>query len=457
MTRLILRRRERGWLTGRGIVVVLALWLAPTIHGDHEMTPHTQSADAGRITAVTHNGPALVQPTNDTDGQTGRYGLGYVFQVGPSTAAVSCNVRTVGVGHWDFENGTDFIVFDDIASISRQAPLVIARNEEDVDPATGKRRVTVNYPITVGFVPLGAKLVDGLAHPDAGTGFGFSQGLRFDLNDKGFFTWDQPSTRVWFLYQLAYDGSALRVTEVQRKPAEAPLRTPDGTWAITDPGISCAIPDGSDLLFAVVARDSARQVAGVTRWRRDGSGWHPVAFYGISGGSEPSLVRDADGSLLYSVRGSGEEGQAVRVWRSRDGGENWYEVLHKPDLRANAPVVLNQAADGTPYVAANDPASFRAALRLWPLNPDRTDVEAPVVARDCVRDFGPAPEGTTWFADHPVSATVRLADGRWHNLLCYRVMAFSTEGVGGETLTPHTGCYIEEVSSTGPTRAPWQF
>jgi len=36
-------------------------------------------------------------------------------------------------------------------------------------------------------------------------------------------------------------------------------------------------------------------------------------------------------------------------------------------------------------------------------------------------------------------------------------MAFSLEGVGGETLAPQTGCYIEEVSSTGPPRAAWEF
>jgi hypothetical protein len=421
------------------------------------MTPTAPATTAGPITAVTRNGAALTQPGDAVEGQVTRYGLGFIFQVGPNTAAVSCNIRTAGVGHWDYENGSDVVVFDDVATLSQQKPVVCARNETDTNPANGKKRVTVNYPIVVGFVPLGAKRADGSAIPGAGSGFGFSQALCFDLNEQGYFTWDQPSTPRWFLHQFAYDGKSFRITAAQMLPADAPLKIGDGQWAVTDPGLSCAVPDGDDLLFAVVAKDSVRQVAGVTRWRRDGPAWRPVIFYGITGGSEPSLIRDADGSLLYSIRGAGEEGKAVRVWRSRDGGENWQQVLHIPDLRSNAPVALDQSANGTPYIAANHPASFRATVCLWPLNPERTGVGAPIIARDSVAEFGPAPEGTTWFADHPTATTVRLADGQWHNLLAYRVMAFGTTGVGGEILTPRTGCYIQDVSAPGPVLVPWRF
>jgi hypothetical protein len=37
------------------------------------------------------------------------------------------------------------------------------------------------------------------------------------------------------------------------------------------------------------------------------------------------------------------------------------------------------------------------------------------------------------------------------------VIAFNTAGVGGETITPRTGCYIEEVLSAGPARSAWDF
>jgi hypothetical protein len=447
---------------GRTSVVALALLLAVVTPGRamaeevKGMTPPAPPA-AGSITAVTRHEPALTQPTAAVEGQVTRYGLGFAFQVGPTTAAIACNVRTAGVGHWDYEDGSDIILFDDLATLGQQKAIVCARNQTATDPATGKKQVTVNYPAIVGFVPFGAKRADGSPHPAAGTGFGFSESLTFDLNEQGFFTWNQPYTMRWVVQQFAYDGKAFRITDTQVKPADAPLKTADGQWAIANPGLSCAIPDGDDLLFAAVAKNETRQVSGVSRWRRDGSAWKPVVFYGISEGSEPSLIRDVDDALLYSVRGAGGEGQAVRVWRSRDGGENWQQVLHVPDLRANAPVVLDQAVDGTPFIAANHPASFRATICLWPLTADRTAVASPITARDCVAELGPAPEGTTWFADHPTATTVRLADGQWHGLLVYRLMAFGTQGVGGEKVTPHTGCCVQEVSAAGPARAPWRF
>lgn len=421
------------------------------------MAPTTQSSGPVTLGPVSRSGPAFRQPTADTGGQVTRYGLGFVFQVGPQTAAVSCNLRTVGKGHWDFEDGSDVILFGDLARLDGQKAVVCSRNVEDTDPATGKKRVVVTYPMVVGFVPFGARRADGTQHPGAGTGFGFSQTACFDLNDEGFFTWKQPYTRSWYVHQLAYDGTAFRVVKMQAKPPDAPLKTADGAWALSAPGLSCALPDGDDLLFAVSADNGTRHASGVSRWRLQEGDWQPVAFYDVSGGSEPSLIRDLDGSLLYSVRSAGAEGGTVRVWRSRDGAQNWEQVLHAPNLRANAPVALNQTADGVPYIAADSPGTYRAKLCLWPLDLRQGTVGTPVIARDCVSDFGPPPEGTTWFADHATATTVRLADGKWHSLLAYRVLAFSGAGVGGETLTPHTGCYLEEVSSAGSPRPGWRF
>lgn len=383
--------------------------------------PTAEPIGLSTITGVTRSTPALTQPGPSVHGQVTRYGLGFVFQVGPTTAAVSCNIRIVGPGRVDFEDGTDVIVFDELTAIASQRAVVCARNDEHTDPATGRRRVAVNYPIVVGFVPYGARRPDGSSHPYAGTGFGFSEVLCHELNDQGFFTLDQPFERQWYVYQFVYDGVAFQVTNRQMKSADAPLTTADGRWSITAPGMSCAIPDGDDLLFAVVARDSQREAAGVSRWRRHDHAWQPVAFVPVSDGSEPSLIRDTDGALLYSVRGAGEEGTAVRVWRSSDSGQSWQQLLHYPALRAAGPVVLNQAADGTPYIAANHRDSLRATMCVWPLTSDRTALLPPIVARDCTADFGPPPEGTVWFADHPTATTVRLADGNWHNLLAYRV------------------------------------
>lgn len=450
----------------------LVTMLAPAVltqcqssaQGADQVSPTTQSVDASGITNVSRSGPALTEPQGDPKGQVLKYGLGLVFQVAPRTAAVLCNIRTVGEGHWDFENGTDVVVFNDLATLGQQKRMVIARSKEDQNPARDKKRVAVVYPIQVGFVPLEAKRLDGSAHPHAGTGFGFSHALCFDLNDQGYYTpyeankaGQRPSATRWFVHQFAYAGEGFRVVKEVTMLADAPLKTADGAWALTAPGMSAAIADGDDLLLPVSANDGKRNAVGVSRWHHTGGNWHPVAFFDISVGMEPSLIRDIDGSLLYSVRGNRDEGQAVRVWRSSNGGQNWEQVLHLPTLRSNAPVVLNQAADGTPYVAANRPGSFRATLCLWPLNAQRSDCGPAITARNCTDEFGSSPEGTTWFVDHATATTVQLADGQWHNVLGYRVMAFSTTGVGGETLTPQTGCYIEEVLSAGPAQPAWQF
>lgn len=435
------------------LTTALGLFFTTFALGDDAMKP----ADRPTLTVVTKTGPTLVQPVEQTGGQTCRYGMAYVFQVGPETAAALVNVRTAGVGRWDFENGSDIVVFDDLAGIAARPAIVCARNTTDTDAQTGKRRVAVHYPVTPGFWPLGAKRADGTEHPAAGTGFGVSQVLQFDLNEEGFFTWDNPFQQSWVVYQFAWDGATFSVTRAEpRAPGDA-LLIGDGPWRIVADGITCAIPDGDDLLYPVVAHDGNRNACGVTRWRISPEGWRPVVFYGISVGYEPSLVRDTDGSLLYTARDADGDGNSVRVWRSRDGGENWYEVLHDSTLRSNAPMVLNRAADGTPYLAANHPKGFRNILAMWPLAAERNGFEPPLIIRDCDPDFGAPPDRTSWFADHPVGAVVRLRDGQWHGVLGYRAMAFSTEGVGGETLTSHTGWYIEEVFSTGPARAAWDF
>jgi hypothetical protein len=45
-------------------------------------------------------------------------------------------------------------------------------------------------------------------------------------------------------------------------------------------------------------------------------------------GGEPSLVRDVDGSLLFSARSAGEAHFDVAVWRSADNGETWELIIY---------------------------------------------------------------------------------------------------------------------------------
>jgi hypothetical protein len=60
-----------------------------------------------------------------------------------------------------------------------------------------------------------------------------------------------------------------------------------------------------------------------------------------------------------------------------------------------------------------------------------------------------------WFMDHASGETVRLADGRWHHLLSYRIMDRGEHGGGAPP--PQTGLYLEEVASAGEPLAGWRF
>ena len=71
-------------------------------------------------------------------------------------------------------------------------------------------------------------------------------------------------------------------------------------------------------------------------------------------------------------------------------------------------------------------------------------------------EFGPAPNGTPWRLDHPLASTVRLADGEWHHVLVYRALE-DAEMRTDAGATPFTGCYVEEVLSSGPRRPAWNF
>ena len=98
----------------------------------------------------------------------------------------------------------------------------------------------------------------------------------------------------------------------------------------------------------------------------------------------------------------------------------------------------------------------RNTLCLWPLNQDRTGLLPPLVARDLRKEFGPPPGGTTWRVDHPVAVTLRLADGRWRNVIALRILEYG-ELTHMQDPTSQTGAYLEEVISAGEPIPIWNF
>lgn len=428
------------------------------------------------ILHVTRGQPALRTPAYSPNAVPLRYGVSVAFQVALGKAGLFSLVRRIEAPCIDFAAGADVIVFDKVAGIAAAPAFPITRGHEETHPETGEHQIIVKYPFLGGFVPLGARREDGSPHPHAGTGFAVGPLIGFpaDLSDR--IPGHRRNRRTHIeLYQLAYDGATFSVARTDRLAFNELLPG----WDIVNRGLSPGLPDGDDLLNGLVARrGEGDQFSGIARWQRGPEGWRPVSFQPVTPedtSMEPSIVREADGSLLFSARCSAHgKGDAtsfgIRVWHSADNGSTWRQVFAAPRTIASTPVVLSQAADGTPFVAANPYRSevlnhagkavgvwsHRQQLDLWPLTADRTGLDAPIRIRD-TNDFGPPPTERLWYADHPIAATVQLADGVPRSLLCYRIRP-SQPGQGDcEQDTPHSGCYIEEVAVAGTPRPLWRF
>lgn len=435
------------------------------------------------ITSVRRNLHEILTPPHAPAGEHWRYGLGFPLQVSPTQAAIFANIHRVSAATWDYEAGTDGLIFDDLRGLIPEVAIPLSRNHRETHPATGKKVTMVKNPLLGGFVPIGAKHADGSPHPHAGTGFGIALAIAHDASTDLPLAHDEPYA-YFELSQLAFDGRDLRVTKTERIQFGDLL---PGVF-LTNLGLGPAVPDGDDFLWAMSANPTLAgqaglpfgweetSVSGVARWRRGSQGWRPIEFTVVSDipSAEPSLVRDGDGALLFTARPyrPGNLYDAL-IWRSADGGRTWKQILAVPQLRQPSPLSLGQAADGTPYFVCNQSlASFinhqgqlgrvgyvthREILSLWPLNAERTSFLTPHFVRIPRYEFGPPRHGNEWYCDHPVGVTVRLGNGQWHHLLCYRIMAIA-EGLGqGFPPTPHSGLHVSEIMSAGPSNPPWRF
>ena len=411
-------------------------------------------AAVGGIALITHGTPDVTVPHSTSGGVPAAYGIGTVYQLGPDTAALFTNLRTIGVGHHDFEDGTDAVLFRALHELPTATPVPLSRNEEETKP-DGEKRLVVKFPLIGGFVPLGAKLKDGRPHPAAGTGFGSAQALSFPHDGGGLITWKDKFIRYIELHQLRFDGERL-TTRVEMIRDKGLLRTADGTWSIHSNGLQPALPDGPDMLFACLAHGPNGGFVGVSRWRFAEGEWRPASFVPIARGSEPSLVRDSTGALLFSRRGSNKS-NALELWRSTDAVE-WTRMFSIPKRRTASPVGVNVTPDGRAFICGNLLGTNRDMLMCWEATAGADGICMERAVRDCTGEFGTAPEGTFWACDHPTTAVVRLADGRRHGLLVYRLLAFpKSTAKTVEPVVLQTGCYVEEIHSTGEAVEPWRF
>ena len=460
----------------------------------------TVPASGHGITGASAEGPDFRVPGDVPEGEHWRYGLILPFQVAPRTGAAFLNARIRnGVmghkwGHGDYEVGNDVVLFQDVSKVSAEPALVLTRNQDEPNPNSippNQLSIMVKYPMRGGFIPAQAKGPDGSVYAHAGSGFGVSLALArrkaADDHPNGASFSEAENYQYFEIFQLSYDGSRLEMTDSAKV---RPDQMVPGWW-ISNSGLSNAIPSGEDLILGMTgyrykatdpSQDPTSPASGVMRWSRGGDKWLPVSFVPVTppdNSSESSLVRDLDGSLLFAVRPGPDDFHAVQVWRSQDEGESWEKIIDVRGLISIAPVTVNRALDGTPYIASNiylvptDPIdkSFklfhdhegrikgggwtRQKLYLWPLAKDRKGLEAPILARDPRADFGLSPGGSMWRVDHPSSAIIQLADGNWHNVLGYRI---HEDVEDHDTAMPaQTGAYLEEVISSGSPVPVWDF
>lgn len=426
-------------------------------------------------------------------GMSGVYQLVRCVQLDATAAGFFVNLRQSESTGYDMEIGTDFCYSRDPELRKFEGLQPLARAEV-VDPAgDGYRFLMVSYPMFPAFVPLGAKLPDGSPHPHAGTGFAVAErlGRPCDANGKchgsGYVNplKDKRHDDVEIV-QLAWDGRALTVTS--REYLDLGEFAGELTQSF-DPMSGC-VPDGADLLLGWCRALPGEKIArpGVARWRRTDGRWRIAAFtpVGAPGGSEPSLVRDRDGALLFTYRTGVREwfghllqttpgaledavhARDIRVWRSTDNGVTWRLALMKNDCCNATPVSIVTSADGAPLILTNARAdalatggkSFHGGIRerlvAWPLNADRNGLLSPLLVRDSNAEFGRAPYGTGWYLDHPCGLILRLGDRRWHSIICYRNLDMKEAG-GARPATEHTGAYVEEVFSDDPAVPVWNF
>lgn len=397
-------------------------------------------------------------PANTPPGEEWRYSAGMPLQIGPKTAGIICSIARRGTRCVDFAAGCDLIVLDNPHSIGPEPSFTLLRPHEETNTKTQTPCTMSKYGIHGGFVPLGAKRADGSNRPHAGTGFGMGTVIGFptDLSQKR--PYREPDRLQYMqLHQLAYDGTAFRVTGSEKVPS--PL---ENGWEVLQPGLTPGIRVGDDFLVGACCRRvaAAQAVSGVVRFRCEETKWQPGSFVPVtdqgSGWTEPSLTREADGALLFSARGRTPDVQYdVAVWRSPDEGTTWEQLFYLEEARDRTPVTINTAADGSPYVAGNRLGHYREILCIWPLNEERTGLEEGFVVRHPREEFGPPPE-RAWVVDHPIAATLRLSDGEWHHMLTYRLIELA-ENRSGMTPTPHSGCYVEEVFSQAMPVPAWDF
>jgi hypothetical protein len=349
-----------------------------------------------------------------TRGNVG-YDLGKCFQLDRDTCLLAAGMDEQGGG--DLSVGNDAFVFRSLDEIREDRAIPLNGPEPEYClKSTGQKVFLAKFPLTGGFIPLGAKCVDGREHPGAGTGLFFSVAMTFNA-DRSSAGADSEVVFEWM--QVRWDGS--RFTIEQRTLSDTLLG-----HRLKGPCISYFLDDHDGLLAPLTTSN------GIVVFRfefKDGH-WQAVvagkpfltfrgggALANLIGENEPSIQKRGDDYYIYT-RGVDTVG---RLYRSRDGLNYDFRTQRYNNA---VPQVLNKGLDGSLYIATNPNMDMlRNPLVIYPLTersfdlPNCTAEPLVIHDQDGIRN---ASGDSIPFVDHGVGVNLFL-EGRRRHLLWYRV------------------------------------
>ena len=350
------------------------------------------------------------------------YELGKCFQLDKEHCLLAASMDEQGGG--DKCVGNHGFVFKTLADISLQTPIELNWPEPDYKLRNGSGSAFLaKFPITGGFIPLGAKLADGKPHPGEGTGILFSGAMTF--NSEGTSA-EEDSELLVEIMQIKWDGKEVKV--IERKLTDTMLNL-----KLAGPPISYFFADNDSFL----APFTTEQGIVVFRFEYDDCQWKPVragnpfrthvdeGILGVRGEFEPSMQKVGDTYFIHT-RGSDPVG---RIYTSKDGFNYRLASQRYNNL---IPQVLNKGLDDSLYIATNPNLDMlRNPLLAYPLTGNSLDMPnctaEPIIIhdQDGVRDCNGK---SIPFVDHAVAANLFL-DGRWRHLLWYRVCDLKERGL----------------------------
>ena len=171
-----------AWLAGRLITLCGVSWAQDEPAQKEPVSPPERqmehAVDAPRLAAqhargfqgIIHHGILLRRPSPLPEGSTNdvTYELGICFQLDKTHCLVVSSMDEAGGP--DLCVGNDGFVFEKLSDIKAPKAIPVSRPEVGFKMKNGQTGYLAKFPVTGGFVPLGAVLPDRRPHPAAGTG-----------------------------------------------------------------------------------------------------------------------------------------------------------------------------------------------------------------------------------------------------------------------------------------------